>query len=106
LPFYRCFIRGENFPGECIGKTGPHGFYTTRWLEAVDENAAELCAVEMLRREECFAFPPDIPKPTETRVFVEEILQIKRLPRFRGGGATWFSEVEGDDDDEPPLAGD
>lgn len=100
MPFYRCFIRGENFPGECIGSTGIVGFYTTRWVQAVSPAKAELEAVAALRKDPSFALPEGFDKPVSSRVFVEKIVQIRKLPRMRGRGATWFSEGK----DDPRLS--
>ena len=97
MPFYRCFIRGENFPGECIGSTGLYGFYTTRWVQAVSPAKAELEAVAALREDPSFALPEGVPASGKARVFVEEIVQIRKLPRMRGRGATWFTD-DGEDD--------
>ena len=94
MPFYRCFIRGEHFPGECIGRRGLYGFYTTRWLQALNEHHAEIKAVEILRKDTSFALPAGVPKSPDTKVYVEEIERIARLPRFRGKGATWFAQDE------------
>ena len=94
MPFYRCVIRGEHFPGECVGKSGPYGFYTTRWLEAGDEAEAELRAVAMLRDDPSFALPQRLPKPTDARVYVEELEEVSDLPDSRGGGTSWFREDE------------
>jgi len=96
LPFYRCLLRGENFPGEIIGGEGLNGFYTTRWVQAVTERRAELLAVEALRRDPKLALPPDLAFPIDARVYLEEIHKVARLPRMRGGGATWFKQVGGD----------
>jgi hypothetical protein len=97
VPFYRCFIRGEDFPGECIGSSGLYGFYTTRWVQAVSTAKAELEALAALRKDPSFALPEGFTKPVSSRVFVEEIVQIRRLPRMRGRGATWFTD-DGNDD--------
>jgi hypothetical protein len=97
VPFYRCLVRGENFPGEIIGEAGIYGFYTTRWIQALNEKRAELRAVEALRRDPKLALPRDFPVPANSRVYVERIQQVSRLPRMRGGGATWFRQEEGSD---------
>lgn len=94
MPFYRCFIRGENFPGECIGSTGLYGFYTSRWVEAVSPAKAEIEALAALRKDPSFALPEGFTKPVSSCVFVEEIVQIRKLPPMRGGGATWFADDE------------
>jgi hypothetical protein len=97
VPFYRCFVRGEHFPGQLIGADDSYGFYTTRWVQALNRKRAELRAVEAIRRDPSFALPDGAPEPADARVYVEKIEQVARLPRFRGGGATWFSEKEDSD---------
>ena len=94
MPFYRCLIRGENFPGECVASEGLWGFYTTRWVQALNVRAAELKAVAAMRKDPSFKAPPGAPRSRDARVYVEEIVRIDRLPRFRGRGATWFSDAQ------------
>jgi hypothetical protein len=94
MPYYRCFVRGEHIPGEVIGSTGLYGFYTTRWVQALNRKRAELRAVNAVRRDPRMALPEGVPTSPHARLYVEEIDQIVRLPRFRGGGATWFAEDE------------
>jgi hypothetical protein len=90
---YRCFIRGENFPGELMGMKGLAGFYTTRWVEATSPEEAEAKALEILRAD------PDLkvssPKIRErgdkARVYFEKIDPVR--PGIKTGpnkGATWF----------------
>ncbi len=93
MAFYRCFIRGEHFPGECIGQKGVYGFYTTRWVEALNKEEAELRAVDLLREDRSLALPEGAAKPADARVYVEEIEEVDELPESTGGGATWFSEA-------------
>ena len=95
MPFYRCFIRGEHIPGEVIGSTGLYGFYTTRWVQALNRRRAELRAVEVVRRDPRMGVPEGVPQSDAARLYVEDIEQIPRLPRFRGGGASWFAESDG-----------
>ena len=100
MPFYRCMMRGEDFPGELIGSTGDFGFYTTRWVQALTAWRAELKAVEMIRKELKGKMPQGLPPPTRARIHREEVEKIDKLPRFRGGGAVWYRQ-----EDEPrPLA--
>lgn len=49
MPTYKCFVRGENFPGVLIGEDEPIGFYTTRFVQAPSPAAAELACVDALR---------------------------------------------------------
>jgi hypothetical protein len=47
---FRVFLRGENFFLRLEGEARRYGFYTTRFVEAEDENAAEQRAIELLRQ--------------------------------------------------------
>ena len=48
---YSVFIRGENLFIEIDGKIGRYGFYTTRYVEAEDENAATSIVLELIQKE-------------------------------------------------------
>jgi hypothetical protein len=105
LPFFKCLIRGEHIPGEIIGQSGLYGFYATRWVQALNAGRAELRAIEAVRRDPLLAVPDDVPKSPDARLWLEEIEQVARLPRSRGGGATWFSEDEGEPGDSASRKG-
>ena len=51
MAWFRCFICGENFPGALAGISGLVGFYTTRFVEAIDHDDAEARVLELLRGE-------------------------------------------------------
>lgn len=90
MPFFRCLIRGDNFPGKLIGQKKLIGFYTTRYVEADSPEQAELLAVEQLRND------PDLEVPSEyrtqdARVFLEEIDEISsEAERAPNKGFTFF----------------
>jgi hypothetical protein len=71
VAWFRCFIRGENFPGQLIGEPGLVGFYVTRFVEAVDVAAAESIALRALRAEPKLAAPPGHTPTGRARVFFE-----------------------------------
>ena len=48
MAWFRCFIHGENFPGELIGSAVPVGFYVIRFVEADDAAEAETLALRAL----------------------------------------------------------
>jgi hypothetical protein len=96
MPFYRCVILGENFPLRVDGQEELHGFYTTRWVQALDEKRAELKAVEMVRRELRPHLPPDHPLARKARMCLDNIGRVGSLPRFRGGGFAWFAMDDGE----------
>jgi hypothetical protein len=48
---FRCFVRGENFPGAVLSLPTPIGFYTTRFVVAESGEAAEGAVLAMLRKD-------------------------------------------------------
>jgi hypothetical protein len=49
MPLFKVSLHGDNFWLKLEGKPARLGFYTARFLEALDESNAELRAVQMLR---------------------------------------------------------
>lgn len=88
MPWYRCLIEGENFPGSLLGKKRPVGFYTTRWIEASSPEEAEIAALEALRQEPNFQVA-DAAKMKDAKVYFEEIVEVEG-PGGVNTGAAWF----------------
>jgi hypothetical protein len=77
LAWYRCFIRGENFPGDLVGEGELLGFYVTRFVEAGSETEAESTALQALRSEPKLARPPELNRADPlARVYFEEICEV------------------------------
>lgn len=104
MAWYRCFIRGENFPGQLIGEAGPVGFYVTRFVEAADPVAAEAAALQALKAEPKLAPPPGCTPTGQAQVFFEEIeeLAAEQVPAVQPGFAWHPME---DEDAEPDATG-
>ena len=88
MPWFRCSIEGENFPGVLIRRKGLVGFYTTRWVEAADAEQAELAALDLLRTEPTFQLKTP-PEGVEAKVYFDEIVEVDG-PGGPNAGATWF----------------
>ncbi len=88
MPWFRCLIEGENFPGSMIGKTEPVGFYTTRWVSASSPEEAEIVALEALRAEPNFQVD-DAEKTKDAKIYFEEIVEVDG-PGGVIAGAAWF----------------
>jgi hypothetical protein len=90
MGWYRCFVRGENFPGALIdpGKSLV-GFFTTRWVEAEGEQQAERAVLALLRQDPKLAAPANGPKPIHANVYIEEITPA-RDRKHHGSGFCWF----------------
>lgn len=91
MPWYRCLIRGEHFPGRLIGQSQSVGFYVTRFVEAADPATAETIALQMLRADPKLAPPTRFQPSGREQVFVEEIeaCSAAEVPSVLPGFA-WF----------------
>lgn len=109
MPAWKCFIRGTGFPVGPMGTAGPYGFYTTRWVQALNPRQAESKALTLLGKDPSFERPkrrfPWSKKPdlTAARVHFEEIVRVTRLPRKHRIGAAWFAE-DGESERTGPAA--
>ena len=74
--WFKCFIEGENFPGELIGEKSLVGFYVTRFIEAASTEEAEELAMANLRNDESLALPEGIYPSKEARVYFESIEEV------------------------------
>ena len=92
MPYYRCLANGRNFPGALIGRDEPVGFYTTRWVQALNPRAAERKAIALLRRDPSFR-SDGTPTPGAHVVF-ESLERVPTLPLRRRVGAAWYGEGE------------
>ena len=91
MKWYRCFISGENFPGQLIGEDYPVGFYTTRFIQAEDEDSAEMVGLDLLRTEGSFQLPDGLSPPAAAKVYFEELAEVEESegPESQGG-FSWF----------------
>lgn len=104
MPYYRCLVNGTGFPGAMIGRDGTAGFYTTRWLQALNAGQAKRRVLAGLRREPGFQPPPRPrkrwyqrkapPGPDMSHAAVQfvRIERVDRLPRLRREGTLWYPE--------------
>lgn len=91
MPVFRCFIRGEYFPGSLLGQEDPVGFYATRFVEADSREQAELSALELLRHAPELDVAPEF-RTQDTKVYFEEIDEVLVEPEQESGaGFTYFT---------------
>lgn len=92
---FRVRLQGCNFLIPIVGKgESKHGFYTNRFVEAADERAAELAAVDQLRarqslRELVRNLPDDPPRIVLNEL--EEVSSFDGLPTL-DQGLVWYPE--------------
>jgi len=90
---FKCFIKGENFPGQLLRRRGLYGFYATRFVEADTAEEAELLGLEALRQEQGLQIKSDKLRKQQppAKVYFEKIEAVaKDTPRVPNSGATWF----------------
>jgi len=75
MTLYRCLIKGENFPGVLLGEPESIGFYTTRFVEAVNAEEAELLALELLRNDKTLTVAPEA-RTKNARIHFEQIEEV------------------------------
>ncbi len=75
MPLFRCFIRGDNFPGKLIGRKQPAGFYTTRFVDAASAEEAEMLVVELLRNDPDLDVAPKH-RTQDAKVYFESIDEV------------------------------
>jgi hypothetical protein len=83
---FRVFMRGENFLLKEEGAVKRCGFYTTRFVEALDEDQAEQNAVELVRKEDQLRDAVWNDQSDPPMIFVQEIDEIST---FEGQGAEY-----------------
>lgn len=93
---YRLFVRGENFLFELDDEERRLGFYTTVFIEAENEEQAELQAIDLLRNDPKLVDGLLNPKADSPMMFVEEIDELESfadvtLPRT---GFSFFPQDE------------
>jgi hypothetical protein len=94
---FRVLLQGSNFLIPVAGNgLLKHGFYTNRFVEAADEEAAELAAVGQLRAKqslrEIVRNQPDDPPRIQLNE-VAELASLENLPSLDQGLA-WYPEDE------------
>src|SRR5687767_16037763 len=88
---FRCFVQGENFPGEMLSLPYSIGFYTTRYIAATDAEAAEMAVLSLLREDPSLQLPHGLEKPKDARVYFERIEEVPNdTPPIPNSGFTFY----------------
>ena len=89
---YRVMVEGINFLIRVDTETMKHGFFTTRFVEARDEDEAESKVVEMLRVELKTLVQNE--QSDSPMMFVEEIEELESFGEFKvpGAGFSWYPD--------------
>jgi|SRR6185503_5391750 len=94
LKKYRVMVEGANFLITFDDEATKHGFFTTRFVEANDPEAAETIAMDMIRLELADLVENDM--ADSPVMFLEEIEEIDSLIDCPpGAGFAWFPDEKG-----------
>ena len=95
MPWFRCFIHGENFVVDVDGKHEVMGFYTTRYIEAADENEAEMLSLAKLRKDDFLNDDTLKSRSPEAKVTFEEIDELIGEPEDKDrAGFSFYTGTE------------
>jgi hypothetical protein len=73
-----------------LGESSPVGFYTTRFVEAIDPEEAEMLALDLLRGEDLFNIPAES-RTEDAKVLFKEIAEVASdTERVPNSGFTFF----------------
>ena len=91
---YQVFVRGENFLINLYGVNQKMGFYTTRFVEAENEEAAEYAAMDMLRGDPKLVKGVLNEGSDPPMMYAEEIEELKSFKGFPvpGTGFAFYPE--------------
>ena len=89
---YKVFVRGENFLLNFDGVNQKFGFYTTRFVEAEDEEAAEYAVMDLLRGDPQLVRSVSNEDSDPPMMFAEEIEELESFKGFTvpGAGFTFY----------------
>jgi hypothetical protein len=89
---YKVMVEGVNFLVEMDSEVRKYGFFTTRFVEALDQDDAKGRVIEMLRVE--LKTLVQNKKSDSPMMFVEEIEELETFGKFKvpGAGFTWYPE--------------
>jgi hypothetical protein len=93
---YRVLLRGQNFLLNYEGKVQRLGFYTTRFVEADNEAAAEEKALARLRDDPTLRAAVLNEQSDPPMMFIEEISQLDSFDGLNlpGVGLSFYAESE------------
>lgn len=92
MAWFKCFVRGEDFPGELVGEKSLVGFYTTCYAEANSTSEAEVIALEQMRDDQRLVLSS--PPTAEPKIYFEEFEEIDRseVPSEKDGFVWYLME--------------
>lgn len=95
---YKVFVRGENFLINLDGVNQKMGFYTTRFVEAENEEAAEYAVMDMLRSDPKLVKGVLNEGSDPPMMYAEEIEELKSFKEFPVPGTGFAFYPEGSEE--------
>lgn len=76
MKWFKCYIEGENFPGELAGDDKLIGFFITRFVQADSPEEAESIALCRLKDEDSLRLPAGVSPSPIAKVYFEQITEV------------------------------
>lgn len=99
---YRVVLEGKNFLLDLDGTVQKHGFFTTRYVQASDEEEAELNAVDLVRNDDQLLTAVKNEKTDPPMIYLDEIEELDSFEGIKvlGAGYSFYTD---DGSQERPL---
>ena len=87
MKWFKCYIEGENFPGELVNDDKLIGFFITRFVQADSPEEAENIALGRLKDEESLKLPTGASPSAIAKVYFGKIAEVseKDVPTDQPG---------------------
>ncbi len=76
MKWFKCYIEGENFPGELVKDDKLIGFLITRFVQADSPEEAENIVLGRLKDEESLKLPAGVSPSAIAKVYFEQITEV------------------------------
>lgn len=88
MNWYKCFLVGENFPGEWMDRKNELiGFYVTRFVAAISTEEAETIGLSSLQKEVSLKLPSGVTPSSKAKIYFEEVTVVSKeeVPEIQPG---------------------
>ena len=91
---YQLLLNGKNFHLDLSEGTKSYGFFTTRWVEAINEKEAELKGVDLICKDQSLSEAVQNPENDPPMIYLEKISELADAFELKtpGEGYTFYRE--------------
>ena len=98
MPAFTVTMNGRNFLTEIDGVSKKLGFYTTRDVEAADQQQAVAAAIQLMRASDKLRTLVRNPAEDPPQMFVDEVVAIEKIDQSKPvPGFSFYDDVDEED---------